>query len=206
MSNKKKIVILISIISIMILCFSICTYAASYTYGIELHDGDIITFKDILTDIGDTVIYLNFHDTDVPSIIKEEIYKRKVISSGREYIYLAYKNGGINNVYTYDNPIYDDQDNTWYLLNAKSITVYGDQTITDENAIKWLYDNTVSGLPTPPHLEPSFWETVSGFFSEALDSGTAIVNWMTITPIALIPLALYCLIVIIAIIRRMIKG
>lgn len=51
-----------------------------------------------------------------------------------------------------------------------------------------------------------FGGTPSGGSTAVTGFATEIVNWLIATPIALIPLALYCLVAIVGVIRRMLPG
>lgn len=185
MSIKKKIVIVISIISVMIFCFGINSFA--FQVGDVIPAGSKIVFKETISNNPFTQ-NVNFISNGV------EFTKFQFTSAVSVYYYTDNTTSDI--VYSNSN---------WINDSYRTILLKDDLEINLDTVANY-FNRVVEEVIEPKNLPKSFWESVSGFFSEALASGTAIVNWMTITPIALIPLALYCLIVIIAITKRMIKG
>lgn len=117
----------------------------------ELHDGDIIVFKDNISEIPYKV-NIKFLRSNFPSSYNyaENLYI-KVVNIGGKYgnalvsdVIYNNTNHTVANLYYYESDI---NNSPRWVDNVKSITIEGDQTINDETFINWLYENTVSGLP-----------------------------------------------------------
>lgn len=111
----------------------------------ELHDGDIITFKDNINELSDKYSLRFKLSNDTHDYYGIGPYSHNLVY----YNSSALSDGNLSNAYDYSN-------NTWNpaLYYTNIIKIYGDQTITDEAFINWLYENVESGLPDPPGPEP----------------------------------------------------
>jgi len=108
---------------------------ADFTDVLVLHDGDVIVFKDNINISISGQYNINFKNSSYNNY--EFIY----IDFYDNYFKYGFTNNNNNNsLIAYAN-------NNWYSTLYKTITISGDQNITDETFINWLYENVESGLP-----------------------------------------------------------